>query len=1445
MPLIAIEPTTTGARFPGELDRLVQTAERAAGGDYLASTPTMREAAAGPEPTLGEAWRARAGGTLAQAVLDEAFRPAAPTDLGFNPYRHIAETPALANDPTIQALVDRGQFDDSDSLSDFEYDLATGRRYLDDLQTVGRAGAAKGALTAAGAMIGDPVNLIPLGPALKAAQAGTTLARVVKSAAIMGGANLAIEKAQNALQPASNEPGLSNEALAAVSGAAFGAGLGFIASPAFKGTVGGWLQTRKMAQLRGDLERVLAEPVVPPIDPATVRTSADLANVTLGQEIASGRAFLERVLAEDPVPNRVVAALHRPGDENASLVDALRKKYADAGVPLHVADHPGQPFYDLTSEVRSILDHPNINVPAAPADFAGYSALDSAASALTTRYANFVASATPGGRLAESLLGRMQDVYRTLSGSATTVTRGAALDPLGAESPVAAENLKAVLEAGKESTVVGLRRLYTGARKSGTAMVYDGRAIPARFGYGDFNKAVSDVLRRENAAAAGWPVTMPKDVPAPVRAGADLVRSYFTRMGEEAKRVGLLPATADPSKYLPRVYDIPQLLARPDDFKARLARGFEQSSLRDGDRIITPDERQLVPELEAERLDPAVVKQLKRAKRGVAEAEEAGFKAATRQDIDDRAAAKIGDWKGLGAKGRAAREPVEKGLYRIFAGDAGIKDPVARFRSLFAYLNKSGRWKTIELVELDGRKLSVGDSWAIGPGFDGEVAAIADDGTLTIRVTEAPPDIPGATLAGDSFDFRVPETEPIVAVRETLTRAGEPDLGADLAGDVATVATPKTKRGPVRLTEGDLPPDVRDAYRRLLVDWWARNADAAWRKLVEPAERHGVVAPGAADHAAARTLTVNEADLAGFLVTDLERMLGRYHQTIGGRVAVRRAIQLNPSMWADARLSDGSAIEDGAGLMTYLRETVNTLERFAELADSKLGRDLGGKGSLLPYVRRIKQRVERDIRVPLDLLEGRNPLGHDGGLYASARFLGRNLVRWSYLTKMGSVAVAQLNDLAPVAMYNMTRPSAWAFIPRAILSLKSLPRRDLEILGLMFDGETRTRALADADHLAVDYGVGEGLVRSATAKAERGMERAGDAMSRASMMSWITETSKRAAGGIAIDRLLLQSKRLLRASKLIAGGMEQSAAFGKAKLGRDGYWAGWTSRMGLNAEAAEKFHRLVYEHGLMRDDKPVSSTFKTFDEYLASDAFVKPNMAEWPLAEDGVRDLVDRVLANLNGAVSRELVVTPGAFDRPIIGHSTLGRMFLQFQGFGLAFANQRLRLMAQMPFRYQAGHVAMYLMLGAMSDAVGSALSGRRSLEESAAMWRQNPLGGLYSAWGRSGLSSWLDRPVAVADAMGVPWSPGNALGAAASSTSARHVERGRALTMFGPGAADLDAMMMLTGRVASGQFDRETARIGTKLLPYQNLLWLRLLQRTTGAPVTPEAIVLPKAGR
>jgi hypothetical protein len=337
-----------------------------------------------------------------------------------------------------------------------------------------------------------------------------------------------------------------------------------------------------------------------------------------------------------------------------------------------------------------------------------------------------------------------------------------------------------------------------------------------------------------------------------------------------------------------------------------------------------------------------------------------------------------------------------------------------------------------------------------------------------------------------------------------------------------------------------------------------------------------------------------------------------------------------------------------------------------------------------------------------------------------------------------------------------------------------------------------------------------------------------------------TDWNKQVAGDLTVHWLMINSKRLIRANKLISEGMGEAAAFRKVGFSSPKYHPATVNRLGLNLENANLLHTLAYEHGRAMDGIRIKNQM-SFNEYMNSNKSFNPSFSEWNLNSPGARGLRDTLGASINDYVNRGLVVTPGAFDKPLWNRNVFVKLINQFQSFSFAFTNQRLRPMAQMPARTQLPFYAAYFFIGAMVDASQSAISGRRSLSDTAAMWA-NPdtmLTMIYAAIEKSGLMGSLARPFSAAietmiPSVGMPFLSSEQRG----STSRKRAGKGTWYEFLGPSFGSVGMGMEVLDDLVGMNLSERTIGNAWRLMPLQNLIWFRLGYQITGAPIVPQAL-------
>ena len=633
------------------------------------------------------------------------------------------------------------------------------------------------------------------------------------------------------------------------------------------------------------------------------------------------------------------------------------------------------------------------------------------------------------------------------------------------------------------------------------------------------------------------------------------------------------------------------------------------------------------------------------------------------------------------------------------------------------------------------------------------------------------------------------------------------------------------------LTVADLPADLRAAYDAQLDAFYRRTAEGVRDHLIGGGDNVPAAWTGAAQALHERTLAIPKSILGDFVEHDIEQILAQYHRSMSGRYAVARAIQTNPRLAALTK-ADGSAIRTGEDLEQALLGGVDSLIAFQRMAEETGA--IAAEKSARTQLGRLRDRMVKDLFGPMRELEGRHvaPGGH-GPTSDLGPFLTRTLLGANYLSKMGSALLANVNDAGVMVVQAMTNRHARGRIVESILGMSGMTKRELQSIAVLFDHEASTVALGDLPDLVESTGAGHGLARRATRAIDHTMHGATRLQSKVSLLSWWNQKMRRIYGGIEIDTAIDKSRRIITAQSLIDGGMDQAAAFRKAGL--DPYDAARLNKMGFNAKRSQLFHEQVYKHGTLDDGRKVSDAM-SFAEYMATKRRVHPEMASWDDTAE-IRNLIDTVTSNLSQEATRFRQVTPGVLDRPLLNQKSWGKLLNQFQSYTFAFSNQRLAPMGQMGANRMLPTIASTMFLSAVGEAIQSHLNGRRTFEQTAQMWRDNPIAMMYLTWTRSGLAGWLARPLGASDMLGVGISPGTLLEAPVGSGAARHVQSDRFLSsVLGPTASDSVRAFNVFKDLSNGKVDAWTGYNAGKLLPFNNLLWARALYKATGLPTAPE---------
>ena len=639
---------------------------------------------------------------------------------------------------------------------------------------------------------------------------------------------------------------------------------------------------------------------------------------------------------------------------------------------------------------------------------------------------------------------------------------------------------------------------------------------------------------------------------------------------------------------------------------------------------------------------------------------------------------------------------------------------------------------------------------------------------------------------------------------------------------------------------GDLTPELRAIYDTELDNFINRLANNAFEHITNPDHTHGVIEANPSQSALLnRVFTIAHSELSEYMINDVESIIERYSNTVGGKLAVAEAIHSNP-YWSGVKLKSGLTVTDSKGIVEHVTDMYDTIYDMARLIDEKTGANIDNAVS--STIKNHAEKVIRDLQIPINRLEGRTPIaGNNNPIFDAFSFFGRNMLRVTGLTMLGSAVLPNVNDLASLATMVTSRPFRSAkIIGKTIYNLKSLDKRALEAINVGFEGISSTQLFAETDSMAGRLGFGSRMTRKITSGVDRFTSDLSDWYMKFTLLDKLTKWQKTITASLVIDEATDVARKIQVLNNLTKSGMPLNQAIRKAGLKSKSYQRvlAEMNHLGLNEKRIRLYNEMVYKHGLMPDDTPIRNKM-SFDEYLNYKKFVKPNFDDWRFIGPSDRVWLESFKGSVAGKVHYEKTVTPGVGDRPIVNYTMLGKLFNQFQSFQFAFINQRMRSMAQLPINQQLWYLQSYLMLGAITNAAIGAISGRRSIEESVEGWKNNPLGMTYAAADISGLLGILSRVFAATDALGVPLSPGNILGETPTATAVHHVTPGKFLTFLGPAAGYIDRLGRTLIDIPSGNANKWTLYNAMKLTPIiSNCIYLRALHAVTGMPVTAESI-------
>jgi hypothetical protein len=376
---------------------------------------------------------------------------------------------------------------------------------------------------------------------------------------------------------------------------------------------------------------------------------------------------------------------------------------------------------------------------------------------------------------------------------------------------------------------------------------------------------------------------------------------------------------------------------------------------------------------------------------------------------------------------------------------------------------------------------------------------------------------------------------------------------------------------------------------------------------------------------------------------------------------------------------------------------------------------------------------------------------------------GRVARSLNFVRLLGGMTLSAVPDMAkPVMVYGLTRTMRTAFAPLVGgLKTMKLAAREVKLAGTALDMVLDSRAMAIAD-IMDDYGRGS--------KFERGLAQTTRSFGVVSLMAPWNAALKQFVGVIG------QTKILEGVERVVAG---------KASKKEIEYLAS----NGIDANMADRVGGQFAKHG------------------------VKDGAIWWANTEAWTdRQAVEAIRAALVRDVDR-VIVTPGQ-DKPLWMSTELGKLVGQFKSFGIASVQRTL--IAGLQQRDAAAFNGMVLMLGL------GAVSYYLKMETGGFEVSDDPVKWATEAFDRSGMAGWVSDANNMVEKM----TRGTiGLSAFTGEQATRYASRNAIGSLLGPTFDVVGDAIQVSGSAFAGDWAASDSHAFRKLVPLQNLFYLRQL--------------------
>lgn len=391
---------------------------------------------------------------------------------------------------------------------------------------------------------------------------------------------------------------------------------------------------------------------------------------------------------------------------------------------------------------------------------------------------------------------------------------------------------------------------------------------------------------------------------------------------------------------------------------------------------------------------------------------------------------------------------------------------------------------------------------------------------------------------------------------------------------------------------------------------------------------------------------------------------------------------------------------------------------------------------------------------------------------------GRVIRNLNYVRLLGGMTPSAIPDLGRVVMVNgLTRTLGTAFAPLTRgLRTFKLAAKEAKLAGTALDMILDTRAMAIAD-IMDDYGRGS--------KFERAVSQGTRSFGVVSLMAPWNAAIKQFVGIVGQTRMLQAIERLVA---------------GKASKKEIEYLAAG----GIDANMAERI-AAQFEKGGVKDGPVWWANTEAWSDQRAVESFRAFMVRE-----------IDRT------------IVTPGQ-DKPLWMSTEMGKIIGQFRSFNIASMQRTVLAGLQQRDAAALNGAILMLALGALSYKIKMDAGGYEVSDD--------PVVWATEAFDRSGLTGWLTDANNIAEKV----TRGRVgLSAFTGEQASRYASRNALGALLGPTFDATADAIQIVGSAAAGDWTAADSHAFRKMIPIQNLFYLRQLFDAAEAG-TNEALGIP----